>query len=219
LRIVSRTETDPAANLRFEEELFEEVRRSGQPTLLFYVNAPCVVLGRSNRVDEWAIPENLAADGVPLLRRFTGGGAVYHDLDNLNFSFILPRPLLAPQLAGMAGPAGPQQYIDFFRRLLIRALKRGGGGYSPGGVSDILLEGRKISGNAQRIAAGIVLHHGTLLLHCPLAAIERYLRIPPNRPGIPHRGFVGGLHDAGRRHSREQLEEWIAQELRAALAL
>jgi lipoate-protein ligase A len=154
---------------------------------------------------------------VPLLRRFSGGGAVYHDLDNLNYSFIVPKARLASLLPSPPTSSGPTQYIDFFRGIVIRALERGGGGYAPAGVSDITLHGRKISGNAQRIAANLVLHHGTLLLRCPLAAIERYLPVPPNRPGIEHRGFVTGLHEEGREHSMDELRQWLTAELRQAL--
>lgn len=211
---------DPAANLAAEEALFNELRTAPAPALLFYVNAPCVVVGRSNRLSEWVDPAALAADGVPLLRRFSGGGTVYHDLDNLNYSFIVPRPLLDAHLPSAHPFPGPAGYIAFFRELLIRALERDGqGGYSAGGISDILLNGRKISGNAQRIASSIALHHGTLLLRCPLAAIERYLPVPPNRPGIAHRDFVSGLHEEGRTTSMAQLEEWIRLELCAALGL
>lgn len=220
LRIKRFTSTDAAANLQAEEELFNTLRTAPSPVLLFYVNAPCVVLGRSNRAEEWAHSAALAADGVPLLRRFSGGGAVYHDLQNLNFSFILPRALVHAQLPPERSAFGPADYIDFFRGVVIRALENDWqGGYAPTGVSDITLNGRKISGNAQRIASGLVLHHGTLLLRCPLAAIERYLRVPPNRPGVPHSGFVTGLHDEGRMHSMQQLQQWLADELASTCGL
>jgi lipoate-protein ligase A len=208
---------DGAANLADEEALFNALRTAPRPALLFYINDPCVVMGRSNAVPEWANLAALAADGVPLLRRFSGGGSVYHDRDNLNYSFIVPRPLLDSLLPAGSAP-GPAAYIAYFRGLLIRALQRDElGGYSAGGVSDILLNGRKISGNAQRIASGLVLHHGTLMLRCPLTAIERYLPIPPNRPGVAHRGFVTGLHEEGRPHSMARLQEWIAAEFGACM--
>jgi lipoate---protein ligase len=184
---------DPAANLAYEERLFERLRACPAPAVLCYINGPCVVLGRGNEPEQWANLAAAAADGVPVLRRFSGGGAVYQDERVLNFSFILPKFLLGER--GVSG--GPQTYIDMFRQLVIAALAETGGAFSPGGISDVLLNGRKVSGNAQRISKELVLHHGTLLLKCPLAEIERYLPIPPNRPGVAHATFITGLAEEG----------------------
>jgi lipoate-protein ligase A len=213
--ILDRAGHDPAQNLAWEESLFRALRATPRPALLFYVNDPCLVLGRGNKPGEWANLVAAEADGLPVLRRFSGGGAVYHDRRNLNYSFLLPRPLLG-RLAG--GSTDVSRYIDFFRDVVIRALERGGGGLTATGISDISLGGRKISGNAQRIAAELVLHHGTVLLECPLEAIERYLPVPPNRPGLAHRDFVTGLRDEGRREDMATIKEWIAAEFRWALS-
>jgi lipoate-protein ligase A len=155
---------------------------------------------------------------VPVLRRFSGGGTVYHDLDNLNFSFLVPKKHLEDRFAPGA-PDGPRQYIDFFRSVIVAALSRGGTGYSATGVSDVSLNGRKVSGNAQRIASNLVLHHGTLMRRCPLAAISRYLPIPPDRPGVPHERFVTGLAEEGREHSEGELMSWLSEELAQRLGL
>lgn len=211
-------ENDPRRNLDYEEQLFHRLKASPRPALLFYINDPCVVLGRSNRAGDWVDLDAIEEDGIPLLRRFSGGGAVYQDRENLNFSFILPKELLLGAERPSEAVPGPKLYIDYFRRLVIRALEHGGKGYAPGGISDITLNGRKVSGNAERISAGLVLHHGTLMLRCPLAAIERYLKLPPNRPGIPHAGFVTGLAEEGRGHTMHELSQWIAEEFRAAVA-
>ena len=184
---------DPVANLAYEECLFERLRSDPAPAILFYVNSPCVILGRSNEPEQWAHSAAAASDGVPVLRRFSGGGAVYQDERVLNYSFILPKSLIG---ARGVHPS-PHTYIDVFRGIVISALSRISLGFTPGGVSDIMLHGRKISGNAQRISSTLVLHHGTLLMECPLAEIERYLPVPPNRPGVPHRGFVTGLTEEG----------------------
>jgi lipoate-protein ligase A len=216
ITVTVRESTDPQANLAFEEALFNRLRSAPEPACLFYVNDPCIVLGRGNVAQQWVHLAAAAADAVPVLRRFSGGGAVYLDHGVLNFSFCMPKTMLAGPAQPTAIAAGPQRYIDFFRGVVIRALSRGGAGYSATGVSDISLGGRKISGNAQRIAANLVLHHGTLLLHCPLAEIERFLRVPPNRAGVPHRGFVTGLREEGRLHTQATLREWLAAEFEAA---
>jgi lipoate---protein ligase len=205
---------DPRANLAYEERLFAHLRFNPAPALLFYINSPCVILGRSNEPELWAHSAQAQADGMPVLRRFSGGGAVYQNEHVLNFSFILPKSLLGAR--GIA--EGPQAYIDLFRGIISAALAVGGGSFTPGGVSDILLNGRKVSGNAQRISKELVLHHGTLMLECPLAEIERYLPIPPNRPGIAHRGFVTGLAEEGLAAQPGQAALWLAQGLRRWLS-
>ena len=91
-----------AANLAYEETLFNDARSWPRPLLLFYVNDPCVVLGRANATAQWVDAAACAVDGVPVLRRFSGGGTVYHDRDNLNYSFIVPRRWLDRTLATWA---------------------------------------------------------------------------------------------------------------------
>jgi lipoate---protein ligase len=210
-------DSEPQANLAYEEELFNNLRLEPAPVCLFYINDPCIVLGRSNVAETWVYLEEAHEDGVPVLRRFSGGGAVYHCHSVLNFSFIMPKSMLAGLVSQTEDAPGPARYIDFFRGIVISALERGGGGYSATGVSDVSLHGRKVSGNAQRIAANLVLHHGTLMLNCPLAQIERYLKPPPNRPGIMHRDFVTGLAEEGRGDKPEQLRHWLAAEFNSAI--
>ena len=196
--------TDPRANLEYEERQFNELRNDPAPRCLFYFCTPSVIIGRGNKPEEWADAAAAEADGIPVIRRFSGGGAVYLNEDVLNYSFTLPREFLGGDaVADYAGSGGdthrgsPTYYIAVFRGLVIRSLSGLGGEWSATGTSDISLNGRKISGNAQRISAGLVLHHGTLMLRCPLAEINRYLPIPPNRPGVPHSGFVTGLAEEG----------------------
>jgi lipoate-protein ligase A len=227
LQIICRAGHDPAANLAYEEALFDSLRPGrnelqGQavpvrPTLLFYVNSPCVVLGRGNKDSEWVDHRACEADGIPVLRRFTGGGSVYHDLHNLNFSFILPRQL--PEQARLGQPGGPAtaHFIEYFRSMALRALARIGPGFSASGVSDISLNGRKVSGSAMRLAGGLVLHHATLMLRCDLSAIERYLPIPPNRPGVKHSDFVTSLAEQGLEPGMEAAMAALEAEFAATL--
>lgn len=209
LLTIRRAGQDPAANLAYEEALFEAHKAERRATLLFYVNAPCVVLGRGNREGEWVNSAACEADAVPVLRRFSGGGTVYHDAYNLNFSLALPKQMLEALAPAAPGLTLTQRYIDFFRGLLLQALAPLGGGFTASGLSDLSLNGRKVSGNAERITAQRVLHHGTLMLRCPLAAIERYLPIPPNRPGVRHSDFLTGLEEEGITAGREEIEALI----------
>jgi lipoate-protein ligase A len=209
---------DVVANLEFEQRLFEACSESGRAACLFYVNDPCIVLGRSNLPGEWVRQDLAEAEGIPVVRRFSGGGTVYHDNDNLNYSFIVPRAILN-ELCGLPGEGtlSTTAYIDFFRSLVIRALSTGGSGFTATGTSDISLHGRKVSGNAERIGRRAVLHHGTLMFTCPLTAIERYLPLPPDRPELSHADFITGLSEQGYTHGMQQLREWLLREFQDSL--
>lgn len=221
LRVIHYVGSKPQLQLRFEERLLGRVSRTGRPACLFYCSDPCIVLGRNNKPEAWVNAAQAAADGIPVLRRITGGGAVFLNRDVLNYSFTIPRSLLEDSCvaAGLDGLPATSRYLEFFRRLVIRALRRAGGKFELSGISDISLNGRKISGNAQRISAHAVLHHGTLMLRCPLAEIERYLPVPPNRPLVAHGDFVTGLAEEGISPGAARLQEWLAGELAAALAM
>ncbi|MCC7478788.1 lipoate--protein ligase family protein [bacterium] len=220
IQVLRRAGHDPAANLAHEEALYDSLRPQNsaavRPTLLFYVNSPCVVLGRSNRDEEWVDQQACAADGIPVLRRFSGGGTVYHDLHNLNFSFILSRASVEAAQTGQPGGPATTHFIEYFRGLALRAFARLGPGFSASGLSDIALSGRKVSGSAMRLSSGLVLHHATLMLRCDIAAIERYLPIPPNRPGVRHSDFVTSLEEQGLDCSAEDVMAALEAEFTAA---
>ena len=204
---------DIVANLDHERQLLEDCAARQVSACLFYVNDPCIVMGRSNEPGQWVDSAAAEADGIPVVRRISGGGTVYHDRDNLNYSFIMPRALLN-RCCGLAGEGAlsTSAYIDFFRGLVIRALSAQGGSWTATGTSDISLNGLKVSGNAQRIARRAVLHHGTLMLRCPLAAIERYLPIPPDRPGVSHADFITGLSEQGYSTDMSVIRQSLAEE-------
>lgn len=220
LRILHYVGWNPCWQLRCEERQLRRVQEGQRPCCLTYRSDLCVVLGRNNKSEEWVHAQAAATDGVPVLRRISGGGAVVLTRDVLNYSFVVPRGQLevSCRAAALGGLPVTARYIDFFRGLVIRALGPAGGSFTATGTSDISLNGRKISGNAQRISAGAVLHHGTLMLRCPLAEIERYLPLPPNRSDVAHRGFLTGLREEGLKCTATELERWLAAELAASLA-
>ena len=204
--------SDPEANRAEELRLFEAARSTPAPLCLFYCNSPCVVVGRNNRLEQWVDVAACEHDAIPVLRRFSGGGAVFHNQDVLTYSFIAPR-LQVDQLARQIGPTMlANKYIALFIGLLVRALGRVAPGFEPARTSDVNLNGLKVSGNAQRIASQLVLHHGTLMLRCPLSQIERYLPIPPDRPGVSHADFITGLSEQGVEASQAELREALAAE-------
>src|SRR5699024_4482904 len=81
--------TDPRINLAIEHYLLKELK-ADEPILLFYINEPCIIIGRNQNTIEEINKEYVEANGIHVVRRLSGGGAVYQDLGNLSFSFIMP---------------------------------------------------------------------------------------------------------------------------------
>lgn len=148
-RYIQVDTTDPAFNLALEEYVFENLSKDYDYFILWQ-NASTVVVGRHqntfNEVDEAFIREN----NITVVRRLSGGGAVYHDMGNLNFTII----------ADADGEA-----LDFgrFCDIVIRALAQVGVTAERNGRNDMTIDGKKFSGNAQYIRHGRVMHHGTIL--------------------------------------------------------
>ena len=123
-----------------------------EPLFYLWQNAPAVIIGLNQSAYAEVNLPFLEARGIVLARRVTGGGAVYHDLGNLNYSFITD-----------IGNA-EELSIRRFTEPVCRALAAMGVEAETSGRNDITVDGKKVSGVAQRISGGRILHHGTLLL-------------------------------------------------------
>lgn len=165
----SITQTDPAVNLALEEALFRRLGPDFPGCFLLWQNGPSVIVGRHQNTREEVDTDWLAARGVPVVRRNTGGGAVYHDLGNLNFSFMEHAP--------------ERSRVDFAHYLepVCAALARLGVTARLTGRNDLEAGGRKISGSAQSLRAGRVLHHGTLLVDLNFADMVAALSVDPEK--------------------------------------
>ena len=141
--------TDPRVNLALEEYLLRHVQVD-EPLLLFYVNEPSVIIGRNQNTLEEIDLVYVEANGVHVVRRLSGGGAVYHDLGNLNFSFVTNGRSDLHNFSKFTEPV-----VQVLRELGVEAELRGN--------SDIFASGKKISGNAQYVTAQRMFSHGTLL--------------------------------------------------------
>ena len=159
--------TDPAYNLAFEEYVLLN-RREGD-LLLLWQNANAVIIGRNQNTEEEIDSAFVAAHGVKVVRRITGGGAVYHDLGNLNYSFITD--------CGEFGSAA----MSAFTGPVVAALRGLGLNAEASGRNDITVDGCKISGTAQRIQNGRILFHGTLLFDSDPEMIAGALRADPDK--------------------------------------
>jgi len=195
---------DPESAVRYDESLLEDVQAGKRGAVVrVWTNDWCVVVGRNNKLDEWIDQDAIDDDGVPIIRRDSGGGAVIHHPGNVNFSFIAPRAML--------GGITPKDAMRVFLAVVIRALAHLDIEAVHTGISDLSVKGRKISGNAERFKSNAVLHHGTLLLTSEVERMARYLRIPPNRPNVSHRNFVAGLRELGYPVGFERICEAVAR--------
>ena len=160
--------TDAHLNLAFEEHILRN-RMGDDDLLLFYVNAPAIIIGRNQNTIEEIDSDVVAQRGIRVVRRVSGGGAVYHDLGNLNFSFMT------------RDVHNRFNRYDRFNGPVVDVLRELGVPAEIGGRNDIIADGRKISGNAQFATPDRMLSHGTLLLDSNLDDVTAALRPKPGK--------------------------------------
>ncbi|MFI5242152.1 MAG: biotin/lipoate A/B protein ligase family protein, partial [Gemmatimonadales bacterium] len=168
LFVDNRGVTDARLNLALEEHVLRNAMEDDD-LLLFYVNSPAIIIGRNQNTIEEIDSDVVAARGIQVVRRVSGGGAVYHDLGNLNFSFMT-RDVHARF-----------NRYDLFNRPVVDVLNELGVPAEIGGRNDILAGGRKISGNAQFATSGRMFSHGTLLLDSNLDDVTAALKPKPGK--------------------------------------
>lgn len=160
--------TDARINLALEEYVFRN-KPVDDDVLLFYVNSPAIIIGRNQNTIEEINPGVVEQRGIKVVRRVSGGGAVYHDLGNLNFSVMTPNV------------SGRFNRYDTFTKPVIEVLQSLGVPAELSGRNDILADGRKISGNAQFATATRMFSHGTLLYDSNLDDVTEALRPRPGK--------------------------------------
>lgn len=161
MKFIELKSTNPHYNLALEEYLFNNATES---VFMLWQNDNTVVIGKNQNAYVEVDIDVLKNKNITLARRATGGGAVYHDLGNVNYSFI--------------NPCSQTEGIDFeyFTRPMISALKSLGVSASLSGRNDIeTFDGLKISGSAQRRVGSRVLHHGTMLFSSDLSVLSTVL--------------------------------------------
>ncbi|MBN1108479.1 MAG: lipoate--protein ligase [Bacteroidales bacterium] len=153
--------TDPFFNLAVDEYL---LKNREDEFLVLSVNDPSVVIGKHQVAHRETDTAFVAGNNIPVIRRISGGGAVFHDSGNLNFSFILN--------------SSEGKQIDFRKYTLpvINFLAGLGVEARFEGKNDLKVDGLKISGNAEHVFRNRVLHHGTLLFGSDLASLRASLR-------------------------------------------
>jgi lipoate-protein ligase A len=154
--------TDAQWNMALDQFVLEQ--GPDEPVFWLWQNAPAVIIGRNQSARAEVNLPYLEANGITLARRVTGGGAVYHDLGNLNYSIAGPTDEL---------PDAAQLMAETLRQLGVKADKSG--------RNDILVEGRKCSGYAKSIAGGRTLLHGTLMWDVDLVQLTESLKAPGSK--------------------------------------
>lgn len=212
MRWLDVTFAAPAENLACDEILLNIVEEDPREELLRFWESPqhFVVLGSSNKVRDEVDVDACRADGIPILRRHSGGGAVLQGPGCLNFSLVLA-----------IDPDGPTRNITETTRFVMQrhadALANVlGRSVHVQGSSDLTIGDRKCSGNAQRRRLNALLFHGTFLLQFDLALMEKYLRRPPRQPAYrqqrTHSDFVCNIGVDTARIKQALIAVWHAVE-------
>lgn len=160
--------TDPAWNLAAEQYVFDALPKDRSYAMLWQ-NDNAIIIGKyQNTLAEINKPY-VDEHGIRVVRRLSGGGAVYHDLGNLNFTFIVD--------------AGSTETLDLhlFCQPVVRTLAGLGVAAEVNGRNDITIDGKKFSGNAQYLRGGRIMHHGTLMFDSDLAVVSQALRVDEDK--------------------------------------
>lgn len=161
LHWIESKETDPYKNLALEEYLTMNVQE-GECILYLWQNRHTVVIGKNQNCWKECKVNFLEEEGGFLVRRLSGGGAVFHDMGNLNFTFMVRK----------------EDYdVDRQLEVILRAVKLLGIRAEKTGRNDITVDGKKFSGNAFYESKGCCYHHGTLLLNVDKEFMSRYLNV------------------------------------------
>ena len=160
--------TDPDHNLALEEYIFNHLPRDKE-YLYLWRNDNAIIIGRHQNTLAEIDSAFVEAKGIRVVRRLSGGGAVYHDMGNLNFTFIVD------------GKVGSQVDLRSFCLRVVDALRALGLDAQVDGRNDILANGCKVSGNAQYVKEGRVMHHGTLLFDSDLTVLSKALQPDPEK--------------------------------------
>lgn len=165
MKLILNSNNDPTVNLALEEYCVRNINVENEMYMLFYINEPSIIIGKHQNTIEEINKQYVDENGIKVVRRISGGGAVYHDFGNLNFSFITKY--------------SPEFFHNFekFTRPVVETLREMGVNAELGGRNDIAVSGRKISGNAQFTNLKSMFSHGTLLFNSNLEDVVQALNV------------------------------------------
>jgi lipoate-protein ligase A len=213
MHFLDRTLPSLAENLALDEALLlaAECGDGGEVLRLWEWPAPAVVLGSGGRLADDVKEAACNAEGVPILRRSSGGGTVLLGRGCLLYTLVLA-------FADNPALTDIRRSYRFILGRIAEALAESVGPISQAGISDLVIAGRKFSGTAQQRKRAFLLHHGTLLYDMDLSLMPRYLheplRQPEYRSGRTHLAFVGNLPLHGAEIKRRLRRLWGAEVIR-----
>ena len=165
LTYIETDNTNPYHNLALEEMLLENVEKN-ECILYLWQNKNTVVIGRNQNSWKECKVEFLEENGGNLVRRLSGGGAVFHDLGNLNFTFLVHKENYS---------------VERQLQVIIKALEKFGLKAEKNGRNDITVDGRKFSGNAFYQLKDNCYHHGTLMVNVNMQDLSKYLNVSKDK--------------------------------------
>lgn len=160
--------TNPSYNLAMEQHVFDCLPRDRMYFMLWQ-NDNAIIVGKYQNTIAEINEEAVRERGIRVVRRLSGGGAVYHDMGNLNFTFITD--------------VGESNALDLklFCEPVVRTLATLGVKAEVNGRNDITIDGKKFSGNSQYIRQGRVMHHGTIMFDSDLSVVSEALHVDPTK--------------------------------------
>ena len=167
MRYLKNTHIDPYFNMAFDEYCLEQLAID-EPVFYLWQNRPSVIIGANQEVHTEVNLDYLKENNISLVRRVTGGGAVYHDLGNLNYTIVGCSEDLE------------RDYPEYTRYML-EALQKLGVPATLSGRNDILVEGRKVSGFAKRVCKNRLMIHGTLMFNVDIDKLTQVLCPPATK--------------------------------------
>lgn len=168
LSYLDLTTTDPSYNLAMEQYVFDCLPRDRMYFMLWQ-NDNAIIVGKyQNTLSEINL-EAVERRGIRVVRRLSGGGAVYHDMGNLNFTFITD------------AASGTALDMKLFCQPVVRTLAALGVHAEVNGRNDITIDGKKFSGNSQYLRQGRVMHHGTIMFNSDLSVVSEALQVDPTK--------------------------------------
>lgn len=168
---ITHDNVNPYFNIASEEYLLTKKKES---FIYLWINSPAVIVGTNQNTMQEVNLSYTEEKGIKTVRRLTGGGAVYHDLNNVCYTVIAPYNGEENTYKRFTSPV-----IEYLNSLGVKA--------EFAGRNDILVDGKKISGNAQTVKGGRIMHHGTLLFNTDMSVLEGALK--PNKLKIESKGI------------------------------
>ena len=174
MRYIKNPSTNPYYNMAFDEYCLESLPMD-EPVFYLWQNRPAVIVGFNQEVNTEVNLDFLKENGIDLVRRVTGGGAVYHDLGNLNYTIVGRSENLE------------RDYPEY-ASIMAKALQTLGVPATLSGRNDILVEGRKVSGFAKRVCKNRLMVHGTLMYNVDVDVLTKVLN--PSNTKLQSKGIA-----------------------------